>query len=99
MLIANFWKYVSAAHGMHSALASSAYVTSRQMHVDTPACEVLSAAKGAQVSSLVLSVACEYLPAAHPTHVLVSDTFWPATHMTPVLVRDDVVYWYSIRDV
>ncbi len=75
MLIANFWKYVSAAHGMHSALASSAYVTSRQMHVDTPAGEVLSWAQGAQVSSLVLSVACEYLPAAHPTHVLVSDTY------------------------
>jgi hypothetical protein len=65
MLIANFWKYVSAVHGMHSALASSAYVTSRQMHVDTPAGEVLSEAQGAQVSSLVLSVACEYLPAAH----------------------------------
>ena len=75
MLIANSWKYVPAAHGMHAALASAACVPSGQVHVEAPAGEVLSEAQGAQVSSLVLSVACEYLPAAHPTHVLVSDTY------------------------
>jgi hypothetical protein len=34
------------------------------------------------VSSLVAPVPCEYLPAAHSTHVLASVAYWPAAHDT-----------------
>ena len=89
MLIANSWKYVPAAHGMHAALASAACVPSGQVHVEAPAGEVLSVAQGAQASSVVAPVACEYLPAAQDAQVSslvapVACEYLPAVQGLPV---------------
>jgi len=88
-LIANFWKYVPTAHGVHAALAFAASWPSGHRHVDAPAEENLSAAHGTHVSSAVAPVVCENLPARQSMQASepVSVLYLPATqavHGLPV---------------